>query len=84
MFICQFFSLILKLYKVSQDPCIDGNSLELDHMTERSPSINTRALLCEDMNIKEAWYKAKNYVMTTSRPGVYGCGSLWPVWLCGI
>nr|XP_022339990.1 von Willebrand factor D and EGF domain-containing protein-like isoform X1 [Crassostrea virginica]XP_022339999.1 von Willebrand factor D and EGF domain-containing protein-like isoform X1 [Crassostrea virginica] len=69
---------------VSQDPCLDGNSLELDHtvMAIRSPSLFFDFTpICDDKYIADAWYKAKKYVMTTSPPRAGYCGTLYPIWL---
>ena len=53
-----FFYSFIKLYVVFQDPCLDGNSLDLDHMVRRSPSdlfdYNDYALYCKGMNIQKS------------------------------
>ncbi|XP_078340873.1 von Willebrand factor D and EGF domain-containing protein-like [Crassostrea virginica] len=66
---------------VSQDPCLDGNSLELPEISKRSSSYAMDSTPLCDRYIVETWYKATNRVMTTSPPTVTYCGTLYPVWL---
>ena len=80
-------SVILKfnLWLVSQDPCLDGNTMMLDHMTKRSTSyaMDSSSPLC-DRYITETWYRPIGYVMATSPPSLTFCGTLYPVWMSGI
>ena len=72
------------IFTVSQDPCLDGNSLELTNMKKRSPSYAMDSTPLCDRYITETWYKATNYIMTASPPGLNRCGTLYPIWLYGI
>ena len=74
-----FFKLV-----VSQDPCLDGNALELNHMPKRSSSFALDSVPLCDRYIREDWYRNKGYVMATSPPALTFCGTLYPVWLSGI
>ena len=71
-------------FTVSQDPCLDGNSLELPWISKRSSSYAMDSTPLCDRYIIETWYKATNHVMTTSPPTPTYCGTLYPVWLNGI
>nr|XP_022321514.1 uncharacterized protein LOC111123472 isoform X2 [Crassostrea virginica] len=66
---------------VSQDPCSDGNTLELDNLAKRSSSYAVDSTPLCDRYIREAWYTTQGYVMTMSPPSLTYCGTLYPVWL---
>ena len=73
-----------KHFTVSQDPCLDGNSVELTFMRKRSSSYAMDDTPLCDRYITETWYKATDHVMSTSPPTLGYCGTLYPVWLYGI
>nr|XP_022309439.1 uncharacterized protein LOC111115119 [Crassostrea virginica] len=66
---------------VSEDPCFNGNTLELEHLAKRSPSYALDSAPLCDRYITEAWYRTQGYVMTISPPSLTYCGTLYPVWL---
>lgn len=68
---------------IGQDPCVEGNFVELDHVSKRSPSFAADSAPLCDRYITEEWYRAKSHVMSTSPPTLGKCGTLYPVWLRG-
>lgn len=77
--ISHLFSINIK----AQDPCKEGNFIELDHVAKRSPSFDMDSTPLCDRYITEEWYRAKYHVMSTSQPVLGKCGTLYPVWLRG-
>lgn len=77
--ISHLFSINIK----AQDPCKEGNNIELDHVAKRSPSFDMDSTPLCDRYITEEWYRAKYHVMSTSQPVLGKCGTLYPVWLRG-
>lgn len=69
---------------IAQNPCLDGNYYEIDHVTKRSPSFDMDSTPICDRYITEGWYRAKSHVMSTSPPILGKCNTLYPVWLKGI
>lgn len=76
-------SHISHLFSIAQDPCKEGNFIELDHVGKRSPSFDMDSTPLCDRYITEEWYRAKYHVMSTSQPVLGKCGTLYPVWLRG-
>lgn len=74
----------VSIFTVAQDPCLEGNFRELDHVAKRSPSFHMDSTPLCDRYITEGWYRAKSHVMSTSPPILGKCGTLYPVWLRGI
>ncbi|XP_065927240.1 von Willebrand factor D and EGF domain-containing protein isoform X2 [Magallana gigas] len=74
------FCLLFVVIK-AQNPCLDGNYYEIDHVTKRSPSFDMDSTPICDRYITEGWYRAKSHVMSTSPPILGKCNTLYPVWL---
>lgn len=67
----------------AQNECSDTVHKPLGDLAKRSPTYFQDGVPLCDRYLAQGWYVAFRYDMPTTAPGLWECGTTYPVWLNG-